>query len=444
RAVLGASIGLALVFGLTSRPSSSHLHWNLKTTFAWLTWVWESIFGIDAVGSAKLKGALSLADFEGSATGNAGLSAMPLTLTFITLLVAAISFRRAIKQTANALSALLMAIGAAIATSAVLLVVSLAVSIDTADINHLMHAGPGGSQLGKAARGWQNLKADVSASFTMSSLQAALISSSLLLAVFVAAILMRTDWLPPRIGRAVDACAVPALRGFSRLIGAVVASGLLVELITWVVRRETHWPPGEHNPAMTFHQWVTAFSGAIAYAGNVGVMSLGLGSFGKVGYRWGADVSFDGYGISWPQTQHHYGLASLAQSNHLAWGIWISAVCTPLVLGYVAWSIARRQVVRPRTIAVGLTSWVLSLIVVMPLLAIVANLSINGSLDAYGSISGQSGPASVHGSAAAGLETWPAALLILCYAAILSLLIFVAFTRTRGRTTDIPAASPSL
>src|SRR5689334_5118426 len=95
--ILGTSFVLALVFGLASRPASSQLHWGFKTTVAWVAWVWESIFGVNVVGGIDVNGSLSFfgSDINGAVSGGAGIGAMPLTLTVITMLVAGIAFRRA-------------------------------------------------------------------------------------------------------------------------------------------------------------------------------------------------------------------------------------------------------------------------------------------------------------------------------------------------------------
>lgn len=441
---LGTSAVLALVFGLTSRPSSEHLHWDLKTTIAWVAWVWESIFGVDASGSANLRRALTVANFHGSAAGHLGLSAMPLTLTFITFLAAAIAYRRVISRSPHLLSALLTGVSAAVVSAVVLVAVSLIVSVNAHDLSQLLRPGNGTSDLNGIARSWQQLHPGISLSLTMSTIGAAFVSVALLITVFAAITLTRTDWLPLDIGKVANRCLTPIFRGFGRLMAALVASGLAVELITWIVRKETKWPHGIHTAPMTFHQWVTAFSGAIAYAGNAGLMSLGLGSFGKVDYQWAANASFGGSDITWPGGHHDYGLASLAQRNNLAAGIWVAAILTPIVLIYVASSLTRMRGLTVREQAIGLASWICSLLVVVPILVALANLSVSGTLTAQGSVAGNQGVAAAHGSASAGLETWPTTFFVIAYAGVISAVVVVVAMRKRGISTDISRRAGSL
>lgn len=405
---IATSAVLAVIFGLTSRPASSHLHWGLKSTFGWLIWVWESIFGVTMDGSVDAQG--SFLGLEGSATGHVSLAAMPLTLTVITLIAAAISFRRAIKHTPNSASALLLGAGSAVATAIPLVIGSMA----------------------RISQEWQATNATASLTLTPSATQALITPLVLLLATFIAMTVTTPKPGAHALSQAAQRCLAPAIRGFQRLAIALVASGLVVELATWLARKDTTWPHGVHTPAMTFHQWVNAFSGAIAYAGNAGLMALGLGSAGSVDYRWSVTGSMADIGAS-SSNAHSYGLSSLAQSDHLAYGIWTAAVCAPIVLIYVASSVARMRGTDLRSIAIDLGLWSMSLLIALPVLVGVANLALGGSAIVQGGVFGFSSGGAVSGSASAGMQPRPNTLQIWIYA-LLACMVVIVVRRKRSES----------
>lgn len=408
--ILGTSFVLALVFGLASRPASSDLHWGFKTTAAWVAWVWESIFGVNVVGGIDVNGSLSFfgSDINGGVSGGAGIGAMPLTLTVITMLVAGIAFRRATAASVGAVSALLLGMRAALLTAIPLFVVSLVISLGISDVAHLV--GPNADD---TLQQWRSLKGDKSFSISLSSTDAFFVTIALLLAVFAGVTLLRRDWFTGRGWSTVQLTLAAPLRGFARLSIAVVVGGLLFELVTWLVRWNTTWPSGHHNPSLTAHQWVTAFAGAIAYGGNAGAMALGLGSLGKVGYSASGGLSAGPLAANQGPHEDHW-IAWFAENHHLASGIWIALLIAPAILVYVALTIARQHGSDSRAVLTSLGTWLVSLVVAIPVLAAFANLSIGGS----GTVDTDIFAGTGEGSAAAGLSTLLATFVVFAYALV--------------------------
>ena len=436
---LGVSLLLAVVFGLATRPAAGHLHWGFKTTLAWGVWAWESIFGVDAVGSVKASGSLTLFGFsaDGSASGNAYLGAMPLTLTVATLLVAAIAFRRATARSPNAVSALLLGVRAAVLTAIPLFVVSLVVSLGADDLAALLGARSGdGSSAGSALQQWQSLGGGKSLSISLSSTDALFVTLALLIGLFAALTLLRREWFTGRIWETIQLCLVAPLRAFARLCLAVVVGGLLFELVIWLVRWNTSWPSHEHRPSLTAHQWINGFASAIAYAGNAGAMALGLGSLGQVGYSASSDISAPMLTQSSSPHQGHW-IGWFAQADHLAWGVWIALLIAPAMLIYVAWSIARTHGADARSVATSLGTWLVSLVVAIPVLAAVANLSIGGqgSGDATFGTGAFSGHA--QGSATLGLSVLVCTFVVFVYALIIGAVVGL-------RASAMPSAQSSV
>lgn len=420
---IGISLLLAVVFGLASRPASNHLQWSFKTTVAWVVWVWESTFGVDAVGSLKAEGSLDFLGIDGSASGHGAISAMPLTLTVATFLVTALAFRRATAHSPTAISALLLGLRAAVLTAIPLLAASLVVSLGSNDLVRLFGPSSGdGSLGGDALQQWQSLNGPKSMSISLSPTDAVVMPIALLMALFAALTLLRAEWFAGRVWQAVHLCLAVPVRAFGRLSLAVVGSGLLFELVVWLVRWNTAWPSGEHRPALTAYQWVNGFAGAIAYAGNAGAMALGLGSLGSVGYSASGSVSAPMLAESGSPHERHW-IAWFAQADHLASGVWIALALAPAVLIYVARSIARTHDSDARSVLTSLGTWLISLVVALPVLAALANPSLSGSGSADTSFISGTFVAHGEGSASFGMSTLLCTFAVFVYALIISAII---------------------
>ncbi|MGN6162333.1 MAG: hypothetical protein ACTHOG_11610 [Marmoricola sp.] len=433
-ATLGTSLVLGVVFGLASRPASSQLHWGFKTTLLWVTWVWESIFGVNAVGGIKVHGSLTFFDstINGGLSGGAGLGAMPLTLTVITLVVAGRSFHRATTPSPNALSALMLGVRAALLTALPLFVVSLVVSVGVTDVAHLV-----GASAGDTVQQWQSLQGDKSFSISVSSTDAFFVTIALLVGVFAGITLLRGEWFTSRGWSTLQLVLAAPLRAFARLAVAVVVGGLLFELVTWLVRWNTSWPNGHYGHAFTAHQWVNGFATAIAYGGNAGAMALGLGSLGKVGYSASGGVSA-AIGSESSGPHQDYWIGWFAQNSHLAWGIWSALLIAPAILIYVALSIARVHGTDARAVLTSLGTWLVSLVVAVPVLAHLANLSAGAS----GTVDADMFVGSAHGTVSAGLSTLIATFLIFAYALLICAVI-AARARFAERSPAAGTAPPS-
>jgi hypothetical protein len=436
---LGTSLALGVIFGLASQPSSSQLHWGFKTTLAWIVWVWESIFGVNAVGGINVHGSLTFFDssINGGISGGAGIGVMPLTLTVVTLAVAAVSFRRATAQSTSAVSALLLGVRAALLTAVPLFVASLLVSLGVADLAPLL-----GANAGDTLQQWQSLHGDKSFSISMSSTDALFVSFALLVGLFAGIVLLRAEWFTSRGWSTLQFVMVAPLRAFGRLAIGVVVGGLLFELVTWLVRWNTTWPNGHHGPAFTAHQWVNGFAAGIAYGGNAGAMALGLGSLGRVGYSASGGVSAAAFtGDSGPHQD--YWIGWFAQNSHLAWGIWSALVVAPAILVYVALSIVRTHGDEPRAVLTSLGTWLVSLVVAIPVLATCANLSAGAS----GTVNAEIFTGSAHGNASAGISTLIVTFMVFVYGLIVCAAISTGMgalnRQTLGGISSLAGGSPA-
>lgn len=440
---LGVSLLLAVVFGLASRPAFGNPHWGLKATLCWISWVWESIFGVDVVGQAHASGSLSAVGLgaTGHMAATASLGAMPLTLTVITLAAAAIAFRRASAAHPSALAALFLAVKTALLTALALGLVSVLISFNDTDLINLL--GTGNGTVSSAVGQWQAI-GDRSLALSLSSAQAVGVSFTLLLAVLLATALTGGERFRHPLGARVQRWLSVPLQSAIRLCLALMVGGLLFELVTWQVRWHTAWPAGSFGgrgkpPHLSPAQWVDAFAAAIAYAGNAGLLALGLGSGSTVGFSASGQASASGLSMS-SATGAPHGIAWWAGSDHLAAGIWLALLITPAVLAYLTWSIARSNPGNLR----ALITWVCSLAVLVPLLGFLANLTATGR--AYGETNAWGlvhGTAMATGSAEFGLSLALTTATVVAYAAAMAALSTLATRRARSSATGTgPPSSP--
>lgn len=421
---LGSSLLLAILFGLTSRPSSGGPHWGLKTTIAWVTWVWESIFGVDATGHLRVSGSVDVltSSVDGSATANGWIAAMPLTLTVITLVATGIAFRRATATYASAAPALLVGLGAALLTAATLVVIAWSISLNTHDVTDL-----GANRSSQ----WQSL--DKSLTVSLSATDAFFVSLGLLVALFGALALLRADWLAGPWRTAHLLMATP-LRAFARLGVGLVGAGLLFELVIWQVRWHTHWPGTGHRPSLTAHEWVNAFATAIAYAGNAGAMALGLGSFGQVGTTASGSATAASFTQSGSTSQEHW-IGWFAQSDQLSYGVWIGMLLAPALIAAMLWPIVRAHRAEVRDLLAQVGIWLVSLVIAVPVITTLANLAAGGGGSANATVGSFSFDGAAHGSASAGLAMLVSTFAVFAYAVMISAVVVAATTLRLRRTS---------
>ncbi|HWU33199.1 MAG TPA: hypothetical protein VN108_10005, partial [Marmoricola sp.] len=296
-ATLGTSLILAVIFGIVTRPYGSHVHWGFKTTYTWLVGWWESTFGVSIVSGASASGSYNGASGSGSA--HAGFAAMPLTLTVITLVVAAFFFRRAIRNSPDALSALLLGVRAALFVAIPLWFFSLFASLsifdlakfaglDKPEIYHDSYSGQTYSQCYSVCRQLQDLhqaKAhgiDWSFALTTSSTQAFFIAFLLMVGLFAALTLGRAEWFTGRVLSAVRLCLVAPMRALGKMAIGLVVIGLIFSSLTLIARATSD--SGFHTHALSSlstHNWVILAFTTVAYSANAGMAALGLGSWGN-------------------------------------------------------------------------------------------------------------------------------------------------------------------
>lgn len=442
-ATLGTSLILAIIFGLTTKPSDSHLHWGFKTVYTWLVWWWDSMFGVSLVSGANASG--SYDGVSGSGSAHAGFAAMPLTLTVLTLVVAAFVFRRVIRNCTSALSAVLVGARAALFIAIPLWFFSLFASLSIDDLAKLAglgkpttdtYNGQSYSYCNSACSYLQTLHqaksrwVDWSFALTPSSTQAFFISFLLVLGLFAALTLSRAEWFTGRVLGAVRLCLLAPMHALGAIAPALVAAGLVFSFVSLIVRWNSHTGFHSVHPSLSTHNWIILIFTFIAYAGNSGVMALGLGSWGNFGgtvsANWNANVpGINGAGSGSISCSVQHGMTWWAHASNTItsnpcsgfgqdrnfystaipgadWGVWTAAILAPIVLIYVAIRILKANGTDAKSMLTSLGTWVLSLLVVMPVISYLAEIAIDG--DASGSLNGATaGSASGNGSISLGL-----------------------------------------
>lgn len=431
---LGTSLLLALLFGLTGRPAAGGLHWGFKTTAAWIAWVWESTFGVGVVGHTRVRGSADVLDLSlnGSASADGWLSAMPLTLTVLTLVVTVIAFRRAITRSPSAIAAWLLGVRAALLTAVPLLVVAWIVSLNTRDLTDLADGRTG------RPRPWDSL--DTSASLSLSAADAFFVSFALLVVVFSAVVVLRSEWFTGRWAT-LHLVLVTPVRAFGRLALGLVVSGLLFELVIWQVRWHTRWPGIGHRPSLTVHEWVNAFAIAIAYAGNAGVMALGLGSLGQSGVVASGHASAASMDQSGSLDKQHW-IGWFAAADNLSYGVWIGLLIAPALLAWVIGPILWTHRAEARAQLTHAGTWLVSLVVALPVVAMLANLAAGGSGNADAAWGSFGFNGNAHGSARLGLAVLVSSFAVFVSALAVSVVVVVTAQLTRGRRSSATDSDP--
>lgn len=408
--ILGVSALLAVLIGLGGRPAIPGLHWSLRTTLVFFGWLWTSAFGADLTGSVSIAGLHA----------SFGAGTFALTITILALGAGVWVFRRRTASLTSVSSLAWFAVRTAVITAIPPLVVSWILYADQGDLLHLV---------GRDAGGIQTLPFD-GLRVGLSSTGSFFLTLVLTLAILLLAVVVRGDLLTGPAEQVRRALAGPVV-GAATLLVALVPLGLLAALFIWLFRLGQ---PGTTH--LTWHEWMNVVAAAIAYAPNLAAWELGLGSAGRIHAAASASVGS-------ASASRDTGLGYWTGPEGINHGVWFAVVLAPVLLAgtaYVVVRLARRH--GPREQRLQLAAWVVSLLVVVPLLFHAAGLhahaSATGVRQALGGLGGMASlflgglaggaggfPDAVSGQAGAGPGTL-AVFLVFLYAAVLAVIVALA------------------
>lgn len=402
--ILGVSAVLAVLIGLGGRPAIPGLHWTVRTTLVFFGWLWTSAFGADLTASVSI----------GGLHGSFGGGTFALTISILALGAGLWVFRRRTASLAGAGSVAWFAVRTAVITAIPPLVVSWILYADRGDLHHLV----GGSGDGVAALGF--LSPD---RLGISSMGSFFLTLLLTLVTLLLTAVARRDLLTGWAEQVRGILAGPVIGAAVLLVG-LIPLGLLAALFLWLFELG-----GTGGTDLTWHEWMNLAAAAIAYAPNLALWQLGLGSGGRT--HAAASTSLGPASASSDK-----GLGYWAGSDGINHGMWFAVVLAPLLLAGTAYVVVR--LARPhgsREQRVQLVAWVVSLLVLMPFLFHVASLHAHGSVSGLGSVTGILGTVlrekwgrladTITGQASAGPGAL-SVLLVFVYAAVCAVLVALA------------------
>ena len=366
-AILGVAAVLAVLIGLGLRPGIPGLHWTLHTTILFFGMLWAGAFGADVSAHAS----------AGSVHAHAGIAAMPLTITILAFAVGVWLFGRYTRHLSTAGEVFGFALRTALITAIPPLVVSWFLNADLKALAHLFGQGDG-------------LEGFNAAGLTVgfSSWGALLGAFFLTLLVLSGAALLRRDLVEQSTSAAVrrvapvQAYLAGPVIGFAALVVALIPAGLIGATSVWAF----HFGSSSESGSLTWHEWMNLVAGAIAYAPTIALNLLALGSAGQVV----ASASTSVMNVSYSQGR---GLAYLASNDTgLNHGLWIAVLVAPALLltaAYVVLRSARGRSLRDSRIR--LVTWLVSLLVVTPVLFHLASLRAHGSVTGLGGLADELG-----------------------------------------------------
>jgi hypothetical protein len=374
-AILGVAAVLAVLIGLGLRPGVPGLHWTLHTTILFFGMLWAGALGADVTAHASV----------GSVHAQAGVGAAPLTITILSFAVGVWLFRRYTRHLTTAGAVFGFALRTAVITAIPPLVVSWFLHADLQALIHLFGQGRG-SLDGVNAAGL---------TVGFSSWGSLLGAFLLTLIVLSGATVLRGDLFGQGASDVVRRVApartylVGPVIGFAAFALVLIPAGLIGAASVWAFHFGS---PSESGP-LTWHEWMNLVAGAIAYAPNLALQLLALGSAGHVV----ASASTSVMNVTYSQGR---GLAYLADNdtgiNH---GMWIAVVLAPAVLcvtAYVVLRTARGASLRESRIR--LVTWLVSLLVAVPAMFHLSSLRGHGSVTGLNGLADQLGSGSDLGS----------------------------------------------
>ena len=389
-AVVGTSLALALVLTLIGHQSGM----GVRDTLTLMTALMTGAFGADVGGSG------------GGVEAHVG--AFPLTITLVTLAVAVVVFRRVTAGYQRASDAVADAGRAALISGLAMMVFALVFTTKS-----------DGTKLGASPVG----------AFFLT-----LLIVFLLLALVV---LMRRDWLRTRVTQVVHDWVRAPVLGLAAILVALPFAGIIAALAVLLFGSGT----SGYTSSFSGGDWRLSVIGVIAFAGNLGLWAVTLGTGGKVGV-FGLDKYADL--INGLSSSLGGDSRDIPTGGRLGWftttfhepGLWVTLVLTPACLAFGAYAVVRASGYRSRTDATGpvalrgLALWVASLLVAVPYFVRLAN--VHTRID---------GPFGIALSPAVGASGVGATFLIFLYALVVAIVVALAVGVLDGAALRASAAA---
>ena len=413
--LLVVSLVLSLAVGLTTLVHHvPQWHWTATAVSTWIGSLWASIFGADL----GVKASVHTGPF--SFNGSGGISAVPVTLSALTLGAGVIAFKRVTAQQASLWRAGLTAAWSALFTVVPLLIVTLFVGMNTHDIekaagltdcaSSASNSGSlfGGNSSSSSSSGggydsngnyvgssgsydsngnYQGSSTPVTSSCINSTIadavsnnatvsvgpsstQVFFVGFTLILVVLLGATLARRDLYAGKYTVWVRNLLRGPISGLSWSLVGLTVAGWIYFAFVYFLRPDAVEVSTSH---LSSYDWMNILSVLFAAGANLGTIALGLGTWGS----YGGSASVPGRDVPGA----HHGLAWLASSERANDpGLWAAAGLAPLVLLFATVMIARisrREGPAASRWAIG--TWVLSLLALFPLLDSWAGLGAHGS-----------------------------------------------------------------
>lgn len=415
--ILGVSALLAVLIGLGGRPGVPGLHWTLRTTLVFLGWLWTSAFGADLTASVSVSGL----------QGDLGAGTFALTITIVSLGAGVWLFRRRTAALTSAWSVGWFAARTAVLTAIPPLVVSWILYADQGDLLHLV------DQRVNPFLGLHPSDLTVG----LSSMGSFFLTLLLTLATLLLTAVVRRDLLTGRAEQ-VRGCLAGPVVGAGVLIAGLIPLGAVAAIFIWLFHLGQ-----PSTTSLTWHEWMNVVAAVIAYAPSLALWQLGLGSAGRI--HASASTSLGGASLSTDK-----GLGYWAGGDGINHGMWFAVALAPILLvgtAYAVVRLSRRHGLREQR--VQLVTWVVSLLVLLPLLFHFSSLHAHASASGFHHVKGggsdslfgmflgvsslsNSIPNTISGHADAGPGA-SAVFLVFLYAAVLAVLVALA---TRSLTRE--------
>lgn len=402
--MLVVSFVLSVAVGLLEMVRVPHMHWTFTAVTTSIGTIWAAIFGADLGIKASVHGG------PFTFSGSGGISAIPLTLTTLTLGAGIIAFRRVTARGTSLVASALTAASAALATVLSLLIMTLIVGMNTHDIEKAAGvtdctssstvSTPGGmydsngNYVGSSGGydsngnfvGSGGTSTDSSACIN-STVAEAMASGSkvtigpssgqvfffgfvLILVVLMGATLARRELYAGRYTVWVRNLLRGPVSGFGWLLVGLIPAGWIYFAFVYFLRPGS---TGTETSQLHVRGWTNLLTAVFAGGANLGVVALGLGAWGKYGGSYSAAGHEDG---------RHFGLSYIA-GNHSGGsdpGFWAAAGLAPLVLAFAVFMVvraARREGLS--AVRWSAATWIVSMLAAFPLLDRMSSLSAHGS-----------------------------------------------------------------
>lgn len=382
--ILGTAGVLSAVVGLLAKPED----FGIDNTLTLVAVILAGTFGADFVASGSGSG------FDESWDLAISISAFPLTITILALAAGVLAFQRLVRNYPRPGAALGDAVRVALLVALPLFVLALVLRSD----------------LDELGRGWFAQAAaemEFGDDATWGAGQAGAIFLPLVLVAFVLALtcIAHRDWWTGR-ARAVVEWVAPSLHGLAAIVVLLPLSGLVgIGLLMFGDDRV--------DEEIDSDDAIAVWSGIAAFVANGGFALLGLGSGAPVGTadrEHGSDGT-DASNSDWHRLAWHAGDGGNEP------GLWAAPLVLLVMLVFAALAVASATRDRSQLLR-NLLCWTGSLLVVVPVLARVANGHVVFSVE--------SGADDYESSATVGVEGAQTTVLVAAIALLVSLGVALA------------------